>query len=451
MFEGGGLATGCRGCSPPCSRARWPARPLAVAAHAGARRDAGRALGLILAALVSGLDPRLLTALGRAGLGHRARARGAERRHAPLPRRGPVAGHHAAARRRAARHRRRAALLVAARRLARLPVLRARRAADPRGHPDHRDRDAALALARRRDRRADGLLPVARAAAAAAGHRGRGAGRDRARRRAAAEPGDRPRRPVVRLPRVRRGARHAGVGALQLGAHLRPDHVAARRARDAADQDDASRSTGSSRTSRTSTASAGSMRGVPDPYGPGPRPTSSRAGAPARSGPARPRHRARPAGRRLRRRRHDALRRRRRPRGETFSPGTWQADKELKAGDSYRIRFHAPRPNALELSAASSGSRGQQGDALQITLPLLSPSCPTRTTRARGRSPRSSSSCGRSTSSARRSPRTSAAARPSPGSRRCATRPTGAPGSSPRSSSAARARRTSSSAASTPT
>ena len=61
---------------------------------------------------------------------------------------------------------------------------------------------------------------------------------------------------------------------------------------------------------------------------------------------------------------------------ETFSPGTWQADKELKPGDSYRIRFHAPRPNALELSAASSGSRGQQGDALQITLPLLKPELP---------------------------------------------------------------------------
>jgi transglutaminase-like putative cysteine protease len=63
---------------------------------------------------------------------------------------------------------------------------------------------------------------------------------------------------------------------------------------------------------------------------------------------------------------------------ETFSPGTWQADKELKPGDSYRIRFHAPRPNALELSAASSGSRGQQGDALQITLPLLKPELPAR-------------------------------------------------------------------------
>jgi hypothetical protein len=60
----------------------------------------------------------------------------------------------------------------------------------------------------------------------------------------------------------------------------------------------------------------------------------------------------------------------------TFSPGTWQADKELKAGDSYRIRFHAPRPNSLELSAASSGLRGQQADALEIVLPLLKPELP---------------------------------------------------------------------------
>ena len=89
------------------------------------------------------------------------------------------------------------------------------------------------------------------------------------------------------------------------------------------------------------------------------------------------RHRARPARRRLRGAGttlsvdggdREAI--------ETFSPGTWQADKELKRGDSYRIRFHAPRPNALELSAASSGSRGQQGDALQITLPLLQPELP---------------------------------------------------------------------------
>ncbi len=60
----------------------------------------------------------------------------------------------------------------------------------------------------------------------------------------------------------------------------------------------------------------------------------------------------------------------------TFSPGTWQADRELKAGDSYEVEFHAPRPNALELSAASSGARGQQSDALTTTLPLLQPLLP---------------------------------------------------------------------------
>ncbi len=114
---------------------------LAVAAHAGARRDAGRGARADPRRARLRARPEAADALGRAGLGRRARARGAERRHAPLPRRRPVAGHHAAPRRRAARHRRRAALLVAARRLARLPVPRARLAADPRGHPDHRDRD----------------------------------------------------------------------------------------------------------------------------------------------------------------------------------------------------------------------------------------------------------------------------------------------------------------------
>ena len=60
----------------------------------------------------------------------------------------------------------------------------------------------------------------------------------------------------------------------------------------------------------------------------------------------------------------------------TFSPGTWQADRELAAGDSYRVRFYAPRPNPLQLAAASSGSRGQQGDALEVLLPLTRPQLP---------------------------------------------------------------------------
>ncbi|MEO8688876.1 MAG: transglutaminaseTgpA domain-containing protein [Solirubrobacteraceae bacterium] len=60
----------------------------------------------------------------------------------------------------------------------------------------------------------------------------------------------------------------------------------------------------------------------------------------------------------------------------TFSPGTWQADRELHAGDSYSVKFYAPRPNPLELAAASSGSRGQQADALPVLLPLLRPELP---------------------------------------------------------------------------
>jgi transglutaminase-like putative cysteine protease len=60
----------------------------------------------------------------------------------------------------------------------------------------------------------------------------------------------------------------------------------------------------------------------------------------------------------------------------TFSPGTFQADRELKAGDSYEIEFHAPRPNEVELGAASSSARGQQSDALVMALPLLRPQLP---------------------------------------------------------------------------
>ncbi len=60
----------------------------------------------------------------------------------------------------------------------------------------------------------------------------------------------------------------------------------------------------------------------------------------------------------------------------TFSPGTWRAERELSAGDSYQVRFFAPRPNPLELAAATSGARGQQGDALEVLLPLTEPELP---------------------------------------------------------------------------
>ena len=308
--------------------------------------------------------------------------------------------------------------------------------------------------ARLRDRRADGLLPVARAAAAAAGHRGRGAGRDRARGRAAAEPGDRPRRPVVRLPHVRRGARHAGVGALRLGADLRPDHVAARRARDAADQDDASRSTGSSRTSRTSTASAGSCAACPTPTGRRPRPTSSRAGAPARSGP----------GRRtvtVRGLRGDAYA----GAGTTLSVdgGDREAIADLLArhlagrqGAQGRRLLPHPLPRAAAERARAVG--GQQRLARPAGRRAADHAAAARARAAGpGRHALAAGHLGQARAAAVRLRRPAAGReraprhRPSPGSRRCATRPTGGRGSSPSSSSAARARRTSTSAASTPT
>ena len=128
------------------------------------------------------------------------------------------------------------------------------------------------------------------------------------------------------------------------------------------------------------------MRGVPDPYGPGPEADleQSWSASPQWTGTATVTVRglkgdayagagttlAVDGGDR------EADRRPSRP-----APG--RRTRSSRRGDSYRIQFHAPRPNALELSAASSGSRGQQGDALQITLPLLEPELPTRGTRAR--------------------------------------------------------------------
>ena len=91
------------------------------------------------------------------------------------------------------------------------------------------------------------------------------------------------------------------------------------------------------------------MRGVPDAYGPGRRPTSDPSWSAARqwTGTATVTVRGlrgsqyAGAGTTLSVDCTD------RPATPTFSPGTWQADRDLKPGDSYRIRFHAPRPNAL--------------------------------------------------------------------------------------------------------
>ena len=88
----------------------------------------------------------------------------------------------------------------------------------------------------------------------------------------------------------------------------------------------------------------------------------------------------------------------------TFSPGTWEADQELAAGDSYRVSFHAPRPNPLELAAASSGSRGQQGDALDADAAAARAPAARRPASAAGPSPRSSSRWRRSRSTVPRWP-----------------------------------------------
>ena len=111
-------ATRCRGCSPPCSPARRSAPPAALAAaparpRGGARgRARARARRARLGARAAAARAR---PLGGAGRRRRPRPGGAERRHAPLRRRRPVAGRHAAARRRAARDARRRARRLAAR------------------------------------------------------------------------------------------------------------------------------------------------------------------------------------------------------------------------------------------------------------------------------------------------------------------------------------------------
>ena len=389
MLEGGGLAdalpwvlaavlageaVGAAASLPP--RLRVPAAALAAA------------LGLLLAALASGLEPRLLAPahwdeLG-AGVGRGLEALsgvtlpygGAD----PWPdvtlRLGGALLVTLAARARG----------LAARGGPRLPVLRARRPARARRDADHRDRHAALARARRRARRAHRLLPVARAAAAAA-----------------------------RASASRCSAAIALAGALPLSAAADRDgpwfdyrtwaeglgtpasvrfdwdhsygplRLAARGARDAADPDRRGRSTGSSRTSRTSTAQRWVMRGVPDPYGPEPEADleQSWTDEPAVDG-QRARHRARPARRRVRRCGHDRSRSTpaRGARWRRSRPGPGRPTKSSRPGESYRVRFHAPRPNALELPAASSGARGQQGDALERPVcRCCGPSCPPRATR----------------------------------------------------------------------
>jgi hypothetical protein len=62
----------------------------------------------------------------------------------------------------------------------------------------------------------------------------------------------------------------------------------------------------------------------------------------------------------------------------TLSPGTWQADRELAAGDSYEVGFHDPRPQLGQIVKATSGADGQQPGSLKLVLPLLEPLRPRR-------------------------------------------------------------------------
>ena len=117
----------------------------------------------------------------------------------------------------------------------------------------------------------------------------------------------------------------------------------------------------------------------------------------------------------------------------TFSPGTWQADRD--SGQATHTRSSSTRrartcSSCRPPTAARAASRATHSRRCSRS---CAPSCPTPETPAAAWSRRSSSSCARSTSSARRWLRTSAAAPRGPASLHCATRPTGARGSSPSS------------------
>jgi transglutaminase-like putative cysteine protease len=54
----------------------------------------------------------------------------------------------------------------------------------------------------------------------------------------------------------------------------------------------------------------------------------------------------------------------------TLSPGTWRAVRDFAPGDSYEIRFHAPGPKPRQLETATSGATGEQSDSLELVVPL---------------------------------------------------------------------------------
>jgi transglutaminase-like putative cysteine protease len=54
----------------------------------------------------------------------------------------------------------------------------------------------------------------------------------------------------------------------------------------------------------------------------------------------------------------------------TGAPGAWRADSELRRGDSYTVRVHAPRPNGVQVAQSETGERGRQADSLALRVPL---------------------------------------------------------------------------------
>ena len=346
-----------------CSR-----RAGAPAAVARASRCARSSAAALFGGYVA-LGRRSSSCCGRAtgtswSPGSRGGHAGARHRAAAVRQRRPVAADRARAARRRAADPRRAADVLAA--LGAGRRRRARRSRCPTA-ATRSSRSAVLiivvaspvvslggprvAAARAGAGRAVGLLPVARAAPAAARARGRGAARDRAGRRAAAGGDGRPRRAVVRLPRVRREPRARRSGALLVDAELRADRLAAQRQRGDAGHARASRCTGRRATSTCSTAARGRSATSPPRTRAATsrsRPTSRRTGTyrPAWTEHGRLQHPPRADDRGLRRRHDDPRSTTRRARSQpALSPGTWDAPSGLRRGDSYTVEVRVPQPS----------------------------------------------------------------------------------------------------------
>ena len=270
---------------------------------------------------------------------------------------------------------------------------------------------------------------MARAAAAAAGARRRGADRARAGRRAAAGRRRRPRRAVVRLPVVRRGARAEGPRALRLGPRrLRADLVVAQRRRGRARAGARAPPTGRSARSTSSTAAAGTAAG-------------STATATTRRSTCRPTGRRRTASRTASRSPcsgcaasdvvgagttldvDDSTR----PIEPGIGPGEWESAGDLRNGDSYRAAGLRPAPDGRSSSPRCRPrrrpSRATTCGCASASTPRRGAALPTRAAQHDRRQPaadtRRSSSRRSAASASSRSPTTATTASAATGTRRC--------------------------------